>query len=514
MIVLNLYQLFSFSTARYPDKLALVQDTRKWNYSRLSVEVDRVASSLHRLGLKNGDRVMTLLKNRIETVVVFWAVQKLGAIFAPINLRASTEEILHCMNDLETRFIIFEDASKHLILNQKFSERPLLIGLEDSLGDISYGELVKKGTTNVEPFSEQDDDIAVILYTSGTSGKPKGVPRSHKNEYAATIAHIIHSHYHPFEKTLGIPSLSHTIGLRSLLAMTYLNGAYFPFQSFDTYHTLKLIVEEGISCLFLTPTMYHEIVNYPQAKTFDFSSIHSIVYSGGPMPPKLISKCDELMNPDFFVNLYGSTEIFTLSINQDIRNKPGSCGKAGINGRLKLLKLNRLLESHFDWVTESDEVGVILVDISSPEAFKGYWNRPDATRKSINNGWYLTGDVGFLDKEGELQVVGRTDDMIISCGENIYPQEIEKVLIDHRSVKEVAVVGEEDERYGQIVTAFIVTDEQELTPQMLDYFCKMDERLPNYKRPRNYIFVKNIPKNSAGKILRRELRDGKYEEVL
>ena len=178
---MNLYQLFSFSTARYPDKLALVEDNKKWSYSRLLDEVDRVASSLHRLGLKHGDRVMVLLKNRIETVVVFWAVQKLGAIFAPINLRASTEEILYCVNDLETRFIIFEDASKYLILNQRFSDRPLLIGMEDSLGDISYEELVKKGTTNVEPFSVQDEDIAVILYTSGTSGKPKGVPRSHKN---------------------------------------------------------------------------------------------------------------------------------------------------------------------------------------------------------------------------------------------------------------------------------------------------------------------------------------------
>ena len=143
---MNLYQLFSFSSARYPGYPAVIQGNRTYTYSQLSEEVNRVASSFHRLGLKNGDRVMVLLKNRIETAVIFWAVQKLGAVFSPINLRSSTEEILYCVNDLETRFIVFEDASKHLITNQRFGERPLFIGLEDTLGDMSYRELLKKGT--------------------------------------------------------------------------------------------------------------------------------------------------------------------------------------------------------------------------------------------------------------------------------------------------------------------------------------------------------------------------------
>ncbi|WP_026566638.1 class I adenylate-forming enzyme family protein [Bacillus sp. UNC41MFS5] len=511
---MNLYQLFSFSAARYPGYPAMVHGNRKTTYSQLSEEVNRVASSFHRLGLKNGDRVMVLLKNRIETAVVFWAVQKLGAVFTPINLRSSTEEILYCVNDLETKFIVFEDASKHLIRNQKYVERPLFIGLEDTLGDLSYGELLKKGIVEVETYPALDDDLAVILYTSGTSGKPKGVPRSHKNEYASTIAHIIQCSYQPFERTLGIPTLSHTIGLRSLLAMTFVNGVYIPFPDFDAYKALKMIPEEKISCLFLTPTMYHDIVTHPYAKAVDFSTIHTIVYSGGPMPSHLIQKCGELMDPDVFVNQYGSTEIYTFSTFPDVRKKPGCAGKAGIHERIRLVNPNRKWKKKLVWLTEKGEIGEILVDISSPEAFKGYWNRPDATRKAIKDGWYFTGDVGFIDEEGDLHVVGRVDDMIISSGENIHPQEIEKVLTEHHSVREAVVVGEDDERLGQIVTAFIVSDDKELTPQALDYFCKMHKRLPNYKRPRNYIFIKEVPKNSAGKILRRELKEGNYVEVV
>ncbi|MFB6467236.1 class I adenylate-forming enzyme family protein [Cytobacillus sp. Hz8] len=509
---MNLYQLFLFSVDRTPDNPVIIQDDRMYTYAQLSKEVDRVASSLYRLGLKNGDRVMILLKNRIETVILFWAIQKLGAIFAPINLHSSTEEILYCVNDLETKFIIFENASKLLLKKQKFKERPLLIGLEESLGDLNYDELVKQGITKVEPYPAQDEDIGVILYTSGTSGKPKGVPRSHKNEYTSSMAHIFQCGYQRFERTLGIPTLSHTIGIRSLLTMTLVNGVYIPFPEFDAYKAIKMISDKKISCLFLTPTMYHDIVTHPYANRTDFLTIHSIVYSGGPMSAHLIEKCSELMSPSLFVNLYGSTEVYTFSTCPDVRSKPGSAGKAGIHNRIKLVKLNSDLKISFDWLDKKGEIGEILVNMSSLEAFRGYWNRPDVTKKVIKDGWYFTGDVGYIDDEGDLFVVGRIDEMIISSGENIYPQEIEKVLSQHTSVKEAVVVGEDDERLGQIVTAFIVTDNKELTPQALDFFCKSNNQLPNYKRPRKYIFIKDIPKNSAGKILLRELKDGHFAE--
>lgn len=510
---LNLFQLFSFSADRFPDHPAMIQGNKQYTYSQLSEEVDRVASSFHRLGLKHGDRVIVLLKNRMETVVIFWAVQKLGAVFTPINLRFSTENILYCVKDLETKFIIFEEASKHLVRNQKFTERPLFIGLEQNLGDISYGELLKEGITEVIPYPVNDEDLAVILYTSGTSGKPKGVPRSHRNEYASTIAHIIQCGYRQFDRTLGISSLSHTIGLRSLLTMTFLNGIYVLVPDFDAYEALNVITAAKISCLFMTPTIYHDMVFHPHAKQADFSSIHSIVYSGSPMSDDLIRKCEELMNPLYFVNAYGNTEIYACATFPDVRKKPNCAGKPGMHHRIRLVRPDSEQKNPPSDITAKGEIGEILVDMNSPEAFKGYWNRPDATRKAIQEGWYFTGDIGFIDEEGDLHVVGRVDDMIISGGENIYPEEIEKVLSEHPSVQEAVVVGEKDERWGQIVIAFIVSDDKELTPQTLDHFCKVHKRLPNFKRPRKYVFIAEVPKSPSGKILRGELRDGNYTEI-
>ncbi|PLR97560.1 class I adenylate-forming enzyme family protein [Bacillus sp. T33-2] len=509
---MNLFQMFSVAADRFPEKIALIQGERRYTYAQLSEEVNRIASSFNKLGLKQGERVMVLLKNRLETAVVFWAVQKLGAVFSPINLRLSMNDILYCVNDLEARFIVFEDASKHLIKNQKFHERPLFIGLENMLGDISYAELLKEGTVQVEPCPVSGDDLSVILYTSGTSGKPKGVPRSHNNEYASTVAHIIQCHYRQFDRTLGIPALSHTIGLRSLLAVTFLNGVYVALPDFDPYEALDAIGTEEISCLFLTPTLYHDLVSHPHAYGCEFTSVRSIVYSGALMPKELIHKCEELIKPDYFVNQYGSTEIYTFTTS-DVRKKPGSAGKPGMHERIKLVKPDRERKSPLHEITAGGEIGEIIVEMNSPEAFRGYWNRPDATKKTIRDGWYLTGDIGFKDADGDLHVVGRIDDMIISSGENIYPQEIEQVLAEHDSVLEAAVVGEEDDRWGQVVTAFVVTNNIGLTPQALDHFCKLHKRLPNYKRPRKYVFVTDIPKNSAGKILRRELRDGNFTEI-
>jgi len=509
---LNLYKAFSFAVERFLDQPALVQGDRQYTYSQLAEEVNRVASALQKLGVKPRDRVMVLLKNRIETAVMFWAVLRIGAVFSPINLRLSAEDILYCVKDLETRFIVFEASGKHLVMKQNFNERPLSIGLEEGIGDISYGELLNSGITEVQPNPIADDDLAVILYTSGTSGKPKGVPRSHKNEYASTVAHIIQCGYRMFDRTLGIPSLSHTIGLRSLLAMTFLNGVYVPLPDFDADESLSAITRENISCLFLTPTMYHDLVSQPKAGQTDFSNLRSIVYSGASMPEELIQKCDDFMKPHYFVNHYGSTEIYTFAFSQDVRKKPGSVGKPGMHQRIRLKALDGERKGMSFSIPVKGEIGEIIVDMNSAEAFKGYWNRPDATRKAIEQDWYFTGDVGFIDNEGELHVVGRVDDMILSGGENIYPQEVEKVLCEHPNVREAVVVGEEDKRWGQIVTAFIVSDSTELTPQALDQFCKAHRRLPNYKRPRKYVFISEVPRNSAGKILRRELRDGNYAE--
>ncbi|WP_126424912.1 class I adenylate-forming enzyme family protein [Brevibacillus marinus] len=503
---MNLGTLVECAVGRNPNVVALVQDNRSYTFAQMHEEVNRLASSLQKLGVKKRDRVMVLLKNRIETVCLFWAIQKLGAIFTPINLRLSPEDTQHCIDDAEPKIVVYEKYSKRAVLQAKFNERPILIGLEQDEGDLSYRELLARGTRTFASLPCDDDDIAVMLYTSGTTGVPKGVPRSHKNEYASTVSHIIQNQYAFFESTLGVMPLYHTMGLRSLLAMCLLSGKYVIAPDFDPRTALTLLAREKISSLYMIPTMYHELLHDPCFAEFDLSALTKIGYAGAPMSTSLTKKCFAMLKPQFFLNHYGSTEIYTFTTCSFLDKKPGCAGKPGIHQKIRLVEPNADGSSTAHDVVQPGEVGEIIVHAGSDEAFKGYWNRPDATRKAIRDNWYFTGDLGILDEDGDLYIVGRVDEMVISGGENISPMEIESVLAEHPKVLEAVVLGEEDDRWGQIVVAFIVPQDATLTVLELDQFCKQHPKLSNFKRPRKYVFVEEIPKSPAGKIRRSELK--------
>jgi len=220
----------------------------------------------------------------------------------------------------------------------------------------------------------------------------------------------------------------------------------------------------------------------------------------------LLQRLDAAFRPELFVNHYGSSEIYTFSINQNAVAKPGSAGLAGINTRLRVVKLGSTDPAQ---IVGPGEEGQVIADLRSDEAFEGYHNRPDANEKSLIGGWYFTGDTGYVDSDGELFVTGRVDDMIISGGENISPVDIESVLSLHPAVDEVAVAGLKDERWGQKVVAFVKLREP-VTAAALDAHCRVSE-LVNFKRPREYVFVREIPKSPVGKVLRRKLVAGEYD---
>lgn len=511
---MNLRNFFEFSVERNPNQIAIVEKNSEITYAELNKRVNCVATALQKLGLGKQDRVMVLLKNRVETVVLYWAVQKLGAIFTPVNFRLSVENIRYCIRDVEPKIVIFEESSERLITKDTFKERPIFIGLSNSSGlaDISYGELEDYGSASYRAENISDHDISILYYTSGTTGIPKGVPRSHNNEYAATVAHVIQFGTQPFDRTLGAYPLYHVIGLRSLQAITSMNGAFVPLADFDSYESLKIIDQKRISCLFLTPTMYHDLVYHPAAKETDFSHLQTLIYSGASMSKELIRKCHETVGPDLFINLYGSTEIYTFAYCRDVRKKPGSAGKPGFHQNLRLIPISSDRKAALEGNVAIGDVGEIVVNMESPEAFRGYWNRPDLTKERIYDGWYFTGDLGVIDMDGDLAIVGRADDMIISGGENIYPELIEKVLKEHPKVKEAVIIGELDERMGQIVVAYIVATDNSLTLHELDRYCKYNHEIPSYKRPRKYEFVESIPRSAGGKILRTVLRKGRFNK--
>ncbi|MEH7392547.1 AMP-binding protein [Bacillus sp. JJ1503] len=505
---MDLGTLFEFAVNRFPDKTAIVQDDQRFSFREFNQGINKLAYSLQKNGIEKGDRVVIILKNRLETVALYWAIQKLGAIFTPINFRLSTEEVAYCVNNADAKAVIYEPSSQDAALKGNYTHKPLLISVLGAEGaDLTYEELLGHDQENFHRPAIHFDDICLMLYTSGTTGKPKGVPRSHKNEYSAAIAHIIQNQYVPHEGTLGVMPLYHTMGMRSLLSMAFINGKLVMIPDNNTLKMLTELEKEEISCVYLVPTIIHDLLNHSDFSMFNLQKLRKIGYAGASMTTELTKDCYRKLKPDVFVNHYGSTEVYTFSICDYLDKKPGCAGKAGFHQQLRVV-----IPDPDGYSTPNDLVpkgtpGEIIVNIDSIEAFKGYWNRPDADKKAIRDGWYFTGDMGEMDEDGDLYVVGRVDDMIISGGENIHPLEVEDVLTSHPEVLEVAVVGIPDERYGEKVVAFVVDRNRKLSVEELDQYCKASGNLANFKRPREYYFVKEIPKSPVGKILRRKLKE-------
>jgi 2-furoate---CoA ligase len=273
---------------------------------------------------------------------------------------------------------------------------------------------------------------------------------------------------------------------------------------------LRAVAAERVSSLFLVPTMFHDILRDPAFGRHDLGSLSRVGYAGMAMTPVLVEHCLDALAPDVFINHYGSSEIYTFTICDHQREKPACAGRAGLN------QVIRVVDPTDRDAIEADlpagEPGEIVASMASPEAFTGYWKRPDADAKAIQGSWYRTGDLGQFDVDGELYVVGRVDDMIISGGENIYPEEVEGALARCPGVASAAVVGMPDERLGSRVVAFVEPASADVTCEAIDTAC-LETGLARFKRPREYVFVKAIPRSASGKLLRRKLRIGEYEKL-
>jgi 2-furoate---CoA ligase len=299
--------------------------------------------------------------------------------------------------------------------------------------------------------------------------------------------------------------LYHTMGVRSLLAMSLIGGTFVCLPQFDAEHALQLIAAERITNLYLVPTLYHDLVHHPRFAFANVGSVRKLGFAGASMTDALLKELDAVFRPELFVNHYGSSEIYTFTIEQNAAAKPGSAGRAGINQSIRVVRLGA--RSAVDLAAAGEE-GEIVALIAGDESFEGYWRRPEADAAAICGAWYFTGDTGLIDADGDLFVTGRVDDMIITGGENVSPVEIESCLSLHPAVSEVAVAGLPDERWGKIVCAF-VKRRGIVQADELDAFCR-SSGLANYKRPRRYLFVAEIPKSPVGKLLRRKLVAGEY----
>ncbi|MEM8646995.1 MAG: AMP-binding protein [Pseudomonadota bacterium] len=491
--------------ARDEEALALVDGPRRISYGTVLDEASRFAGALDELGLGAGDRLLVVMQNRWEMVVAYFATQLAGIVITPLNWRLEAAELSYFLKDSGAKAVLFEPVGEAAIAACEGAENLPRIGVQGAAGQThAFEDLLAHAPASDLPRASAHD-LSLMLYTSGTTGRGKGVPRLHRAERAAALAHVAQNTYRLREVTLGVMPLYHTMGVRSLLAMVLTNGVFVCLPRFNAAEALQLIEREKVSNLYLVPTLYHDVLAHEEFAATDVSSVRKLGFAGAPMTDGLLQRLDAAFEPDLFVNHYGSSEIYTFTIDQNARAKPGSAGKAGLNTEIRVVPVGSTDPSE---QCPAGEEGQVIATLNGDEAFEGYWQRPDADAKALHAGWYFTGDVGYLDEEGDLFVTGRVDDMIITGGENVLPVEIESCLSLHPAVSEVAVVGLPHERWGQQVTAFLVRT-SEVSAEELDTWCKSSD-LANFKRPRGYVFVETIPKSPVGKILRRLLVAGDY----
>ncbi len=503
---MTLGELFYCCVRRDPGALALVDGGVRRNYADWYEEIRAVAGGLAAACLAPGDRLAVLLANRYETATLYWACQMLGLVFTPFNWRAGSEEAAYVLADAGAAGVVFEARSRAAV-------RGALSAVSGPAAwDVDGGDFAHllRSPPVAGPAAADERDTCLMLYTSGTTGRPKGVPRSHSAERHAAVHCIALLHYKYGAVMLGAAPLFHTMGIRSALMTALLNGTLVCQPAWEAREALTLISGEKVDTLFLVPTMFHDLLHHPARDSCDLSSVRNIAYAGSAMNTPLITLCAQVFEPEHFSNFYGSSEIFTFTTCSHVLRKPGCAGRPGIGQMIRVVTPDPDGGSGPEDEVPPGAPGEIIAPLDGLEAFTGYWQRPDADRKAIRGGWYFTGDIGYFDADGELHVVGRVDDMVISGGENIHPEEVEDALARSPLVAQAAVVGLPDVRLGQRVAAFVEPASPACSARALDAWC-LDSPLARFKRPRAYGFVRAIPRSASGKLLRRLLRDGAYE---
>jgi 2-furoate---CoA ligase len=503
---MNLSLMFQFAKDRTPDKLAIVDGDIRLTYSAWGSRVEGFARHLADLGIVKGDTVAIFMENSETYATAFFSLQLLGAVPVPFNSRSKKERVLYHLKDSEAKMIIFSDFTAASV-EEALPEIPdpmqyINVGLIEHAQFLSFERIMSTSPEYQGAFPELNgNDLSCILYTSGTTGEPKGIPLSHENSISRIVGLALNCGYlhQNDDKMIGLMPLFHTVGLHAvLLSSVMFNHTYYPIKQFDPLKTLELIEKEKITLVFGTPTHFQMILKMDGFNRYDLSSIRHVLYGGAPMSPSLVRECVEKLCNDLTL-VYGNTEAYNPLYMRHTQHYPGM-SVGGVFHNLRLVKFGGSEEDRIS----PEEEGEMIVDMRSPESFTHYLKKPHQTEKKVKNGWYYSGDVFRLTTEGYIQYSGRVDDMIISGGENIHPSEVEDHILSHPDVKDAAIVGLPEEKWGQLVKAYIVRKDNSLDVDRIDQYLR-NSSLENFKRPRAYEFIDAIPRNPSGKILRMHL---------
>jgi len=496
---------------RYPDKIALVCESERISYRDLERRIARVASGLKEQGLGAGDRIVLFLNNGVEIVELFYAALSLGAIVVPVTTRLTPHELLHICSDSQPFAVVFEGAGDSIREVLDANPDAVWITVGNGLeGAIAYDSLRKSSVMPLPTLSTQSDD-AVIMYTSGTTGKPKGAIITHANIITQhCFINAVEWGISRDDHYLVTTPLAHRTGFARLANSMTLGGTLVVMKKFDPRRTVETIADEQITVLGMVPTVCRMMLPEIKATPEKCASLRRIVVTGEAFPVELKRQFIKLLPNVRLVSFFAMTEVggVTSLSHEEQFDHAASIGRPTPGVEV------RLVDDAGNTV-KTGEPGELLVRVGEPGRYsvmRGYYNRPDETAKAIEDGWIRTGDVAKADEDGYLYIVDRKKDMVLSGGFNIYTKEVELALLQNPEVADAAVVGVPDAVFGEAVAAFIER-EQGSAPTQASVVEHVRKLVAGYKKPKYVFIVDALPRNSLGKVLKRELRDQAAELV-
>lgn len=503
---MNIGALLSKAAASFPHQPAISLGTDVWsNYRNLHERAGSIASGLRKnFALKSGDRVAITMSNRPEFLESLFGIWYAGLVAVPINSKLHPAEFSYIFKNSGTRLSIADKRLKETL--DPISNENKVLEAIISVDSASYNSLCnqsKMAPTDVDP-----EEPAWLFYTSGTTGRPKGATLTHRNLLVMTLSYFADMDpINSKDSVLHAAPLSHGSGLYALPHIAKAANNIIPSSgAFNPAEILSLIPKFSGITLFAAPTMIVRLMNSPEITKSDFKNLKLLYYGGAPMHVEDVKQALKVFGPKI-AQIYGQGES-PMTISYLSREFYADAHNPAFEEQIASAGIART-DVEFRVVDERDnslafgEAGEILV--RGDVVMKGYWEDPEATASALRNGWLHTGDIGSINEQGFLTLLDRSKDMIISGGTNIYPREIEEIILRHPEVVEVAVVGKEHDEWGEEVVAFVVTTtESKVDSEVLDNLCL--EHIARFKRPKKYYFETNLPKNNYGKVMKKDLR--------
>ena len=493
------------SALAFPDFVATVFEGTRLTYKELDNRTNSFANALADMGYKKGDRLTILAENTHKYLEVYFAAAKLGMSVTPLNFRLSDSEIEHIVNDSEATCFIVGDGYEERAsgLREKLANIKDWITLDNKTEGYAHYEVMLKGASDEKPEVDVDEDeMAVLMYTGGTTGLPKGVMMSHRNIMTALLSATMGIGFTREDATCFILPLFHVSFWPAFCALM-VGGKVVINRKPDLNGILQLIQDEKCTHINAVPTVYGWMLQFADVDSYDLSSLRLITYAGSPFPPEVLKQCIQKFG-NIFAQGYGMTEALGAtglaewdhSLEGEKSRLLSSAGKEAPCAEVRVVDED-------DRPAKPGEIGEIVV--RGKHVMMGYWKNPELTKQVLRNGWYHTGDMGYIDADRYLFLVDRKADMIVTGGENVYPKETEDVLYEHPAVMECAVVAAPDDRWGERVQAVVVLKEgQSVTGEELIAHCKT--KLGGYKCPKAIEFWDALPKTPIGKILRKDVK--------